>query len=533
MSTGQKYMNISKPNPKLRWWHNNFGYIVYVRSFKDTSGDGFGDLTGVLEELDYLKWLGIDSIWITPFYPTPDFDNGYDIIDYYQIDERFGDFAALELLIEEAHKRNIKIICDIVPNHTSHKHEWFQQALADPTSKYRDYYMFRDPKPDGGLPNNWLSHFGGPAWTFDEKSGQYYLHLFLKEQPDLNWRNPAVQNEFKEIVEFWVQKGVDGFRIDVSHLCYKDEKLRDQPWFAEEDELEKANVRELFELMDQKYALCQAETPSIFKEWKNIAHSINDNFLLFGEWGETNLLPAKDYVVDGCLDMLLYTQPHQIDWDFKKVLSLLEESSNGFDQKIIWTLDTTEHDRSVTRLGSQRRAKCLQTLFAFLPGFPHIYMGQELGLKSSVIAKEDVKDCISLNDMANFEIGRDKVRTHYPHNMDGKWNGFSESKNIWLNSETKKEFETKEHQREDPKSYMHFMRRLIEARKSLKYTGNEQIEVKILSDDVLEVGLGGVILVCNMSGDDLKLEGKKDLVFSSGDDLHSIGGMSTSVFIIK
>ncbi|MGL4448981.1 MAG: alpha-amylase family glycosyl hydrolase, partial [Shewanella sp.] len=208
------------------WWQSAVIYQIYPKSFQDSTGSGMGDLRGIIARLDYLAALGIDAIWLTPIYTSPQVDNGYDISDYYQIDPRFGTLADFSALVAAAHGRGIRIIMDIVVNHTSTEHKWFKYAQGDLQSPYRDYYIWRDPVDDHA-PNNWVSKFGGSAWTLDKPSGQYYLHLFAKQQADLNWENPAVRDEVKEVLKFWSAQGVDGFRLDVINLISKSQDFAD------------------------------------------------------------------------------------------------------------------------------------------------------------------------------------------------------------------------------------------------------------------------------------------------------------------
>ena len=220
----------SDPN----WWKKAVFYQIYPRSFKDSNGDGIGDLPGIIEKLDYLNGtpdsLGIDAIWFNPFFVSPDKDHGYDVADYCDIDPRFGTLEDFDRLVEECHKRGIRVMLDLVVNHTSDRHPWFQQSRSSRDNPYRDWYIWRDGR-DGGKrpPNNWKSHFSGPAWTWDEKTGQYYLHSFLKEQPDLNWFNPEVRKAIYQVVRFWLERGADGFRLDVAHAYCKDQQFRDNP----------------------------------------------------------------------------------------------------------------------------------------------------------------------------------------------------------------------------------------------------------------------------------------------------------------
>ena len=211
------------------WWQSGVIYQIYPRSFFDSNRDGVGDLPGITSKLDYLQWLGVDAVWISPMYPSPMADFGYDISDYTDVHPLFGTLQDMDTLLDEAHKRNLKVILDFVPNHTSDEHPWFQEARSSRTNEKRDWYIWHDPAPDGGPPNNWTSYFGGSAWQFDESSGQYYLHLFDVKQPDLNWRNPNVRQAMYDVLRFWLDRGVDGFRIDVLWLLLKDEQFRDNP----------------------------------------------------------------------------------------------------------------------------------------------------------------------------------------------------------------------------------------------------------------------------------------------------------------
>ena len=236
---------------------------MYPRSYADSDGDGIGDLPGVIARLDHLQWLGVDGIWLSPITVSPNADWGYDVADYCAVDPALGTLDDLDRLIAEASQRDISVLCDLVPNHTSDKHRWFEQARGDRDSPYRDYYVWKDPRTDGEPPNNWVSSFGGPAWTFDEDSGQWYLHNFLPEQPDLNWWKPEVRDEFDAILRFWFDRGVAGFRIDVCHMIVKDAQLRDSPPTTEDDPW-------LMQVFGQRpvYNSCQPEVHDVLRRWR-------------------------------------------------------------------------------------------------------------------------------------------------------------------------------------------------------------------------------------------------------------------------
>src|SRR5512132_1208336 len=219
----------ASPLANFKWWERGIIYQVYPRSFMDSDGDGVGDLAGIRSKLDYLQWLGVDAIWISPIFPSPMADFGYDVSDYTDIDPLFGTLAEFDTLVAEAHRRHLRVILDYVPNHTSDQHPWFIDSRSSLHHPKRDWYIWRDPAPDGGPPNNWRSEFGGSAWQRDERTGQYYYHAFLAAQPDLNWRNPAVRAAMHEVMRFWLRRGVDGFRVDVIWHLLKDARFRDNP----------------------------------------------------------------------------------------------------------------------------------------------------------------------------------------------------------------------------------------------------------------------------------------------------------------
>ncbi|HEX2424948.1 MAG TPA: alpha-amylase family glycosyl hydrolase, partial [Actinomycetota bacterium] len=234
-------MNDRSPHAPARdpagrvWWRDGVLYQIYPRSFADSNADGVGDLRGAIERLDYLAWLGVDGIWLNPITPSPNADWGYDVSDYTRVEPELGTLQDVDELIREAGRRDIRVLLDLVPNHTSDRHPWFADSRSSRAAAHRDWYVWADPKRDGAPPNNWLSVFGGPAWTFDERTRQSYLHNFLPEQPDLNWWNDDVRSAFDEILRFWFNRGVAGFRIDVAHAIVKDRELRDDPRAGPED----------------------------------------------------------------------------------------------------------------------------------------------------------------------------------------------------------------------------------------------------------------------------------------------------------
>ena len=280
---------MDTPGTQPRWWHGATLYQIYVRSWQDTNDDGYGDLNGVTAHLDYLSWLGVDGIWLSPTMPSPDDDWGYDVSDYMGVHPELGTLADLDRLVAEAGLRDLRVLLDLVPNHTSSAHPWFVEAVSDPGSPHREFYVWADPAADGGPPNNWLAATGASAWTLDEASGQYYLHNFLPSQPDLNWWNPSVHQAFGDILRFWFDRGVAGFRIDVAQGLYKDAQLRDDPPSPEGEV-----VRGRFGLA-QVYSANRPESHGVFRDWRKIAESYPVPRLLLGEtWvGNLDALPRS------------------------------------------------------------------------------------------------------------------------------------------------------------------------------------------------------------------------------------------------
>lgn len=452
---------MSNDAARTGWWHDAIGYEIYVRSFADSDGDGVGDLAGITERLDHLVDLGIDVIWITPFYRSPMADFGYDVADYTDVDPAFGDVADFERLTTAAHERGIKVVVDIVPNHCSSAHRWFQQALADPDGPYRDYFIWRDPADDGGYPNNWVGYFGGPVWTLDPASGQYYLHMFLPEQPDLNWRNPAVLDEFDAILRTWLERGVDGFRVDVAQALVKDEGLRDNPQlssFAPD-----AERWEQWDAFEHRHDVLQPGTRDVFARWKAITAEY-DAVLI----GETYVLdPAElDQLLDGRgLDVGFWFKPMHIDWDPVQIRATLEELLDGVaDPRMIgWVAASHDEVRPPTRFGAgdlgRRRALAFSTLLFGLPGMPFLYQGEELGLLEGVVPEDRRADPVG----ADVTKSRDGCRTPMPWEPGVSF-GFSTNPDPWLPHGGRVDADTAAFQRERTDSWFARYRALVALR---------------------------------------------------------------------
>ncbi|UAB69660.1 alpha,alpha-phosphotrehalase [Vibrio sp. SCSIO 43132] len=363
------------------WWRKASVYQIYPKSFCDSGSSGTGDIQGIISKLGYLKALGIDAIWLTPVYASPMVDNGYDISDYYAINPDFGTMADFDQLLEEAHDKGIRIIMDIVVNHTSTEHHWFQSALGDKNSPYRDYYIWRDPVNES-VPNNWQSKFGGSAWEMDEATGQYYLHLFAKEQADLNWENPKVREEVKSVISFWAEKGVDGFRLDVINLISK------QQDFPSDEE---GDGRRFYTDGPRVHEYLQEISESVFQKYGSVT---------VGEMSSTTLDHCQQYSsLDGKELSMVFNFHHlKVDYpngekwslapfDFLQLKSIFNHWQQGLNGKGWGALFWCNHDqpRIVSRLGNDSEfrvesAKMLAASVHFMQGTPYIYQGEEIGM---------------------------------------------------------------------------------------------------------------------------------------------------------
>ncbi len=363
------------------WWQSAVIYQIYPKSFQDSAARGTGDLKGIMARLDYLKTLGVDALWLTPVYVSPQVDNGYDIADYLAIDPAYGTMDDFEALLAAAHERDIRIVMDIVVNHTSTEHAWFKSALGDKNSPYRDYYIWRDPV-DGGVPNNWQSKFGGSAWELDSATGQYYLHLFAREQADLNWENPAVRAEVKKIIHFWAKKGVDGFRLDVINLISKDQTFPN-------DEI--GDGRRFY-----------TDGPRIHEFLQDVSRDVFApvGAMTVGEMSSTSLEHCQRYgALDGSELSMVFNFHHlKVDYpngdkwtkapfDFLELKRIFNHWQSGMHGKGWSALFWCNHDqpRIVSRFGDEGEhrvvaAKMLASTLHGLQGTPYIYQGEEIGM---------------------------------------------------------------------------------------------------------------------------------------------------------
>jgi len=451
----------------LRWWDREVGYEVYIRSFADGNNDGVGDFPGLTEKLDYLAWLGVGIVWITPFYPSPMADFGYDVADYTGVDPLFGTLDDFDACIAEAHRLGLRVLIDLVPNHTSDQHQWFQASCSDPDSPMRGYYHWRDPALGGGPPNNWVSHFGGPAWTFDEASEQYYLHLFLPEQPDLNWSNPNLVREFDRVLTFWLDRGADGFRIDVAHGLVKNMLMPDNP--QRYPVTPDMGPRQVFDSYEHRYDLDQAGNTAIYRRWRDIVEPYDA--LLLGEvyLRDNNPNRASRYVAnqDG-LHRAFYFPPMHTPWEPSAMWSTFRDALDAAPRDFSWAVSSHDDPRAPTRLGGgelgQSRALAYCVMMFALPGLPFLYQGDELGLADVDVPLDQCQDPVAVRNR-NPSNGRDGCRTPMPW-APGPEAGFTDGADPWL-PVGRNDSDTAAAQRDDPQAILHKYRDLLALRREL------------------------------------------------------------------
>jgi glycosidase len=456
-------MHVTPP----RWWQTAVVYEIYPRSFADANGDGVGDLAGITSRLDYLAWLGVDAIWIAPFYPSPMADFGYDVADYVAVHPLFGSLADFDHLLEAAHERDLRVIVDYVPNHTSIEHPWFVESRRGRSSAKRDWYTWRDPASDGGPPNNWISMFNGPAWDLDPATGQYYLHTFLPEQPDLNWRNPEVREAMFDVVRFWLDRGVDGFRIDVAPMVMKDPLLRDNPPNPSDEEFLRLGA------WSRQLHLHDHAHPDMHELYRSFRRLLDG----YGErTGRERMSVGELHHPDFDVWAGYYgEQQDEIHVPFNFHLLNAPWTSDGVRRAIegvervlprgawaSWVLGNHDQPRFATRAGRQQAAAGMLLLLT-LRGTPTLYYGDEIGMVDVPVPHDRARDPWEAREAGK---GRDGERS--PMQWDASPNaGFCPAgTDPWLPLAPDAGRVNVAAQAEDPDSLLSLSRRLIALRRS-------------------------------------------------------------------
>lgn len=508
------------------WWKDSVVYEIYVKSFQDSNHDGIGDLRGIIERLDYLKYLGADVLWLTPIYESPNDDNGYDISDYQKIMELYGTMDDFEELLNQAHKKGLKIVMDLVVNHTSDEHPWFVESRKSTNNSYRDYYIWRDGK-DGKEPNNWTNCFLGSAWEYDKTSNQYYLHMFSKKQPDLNWKNPTVRKEVYQLMKYWLDKGIDGFRMDVISLISKDENA-------------------LYQDSDIKgHSVC-ANGPFVHEYLKEMNKEVLSHYdiMTVGETPAVTVQEAARFAGEDTKELNMIFQFELMDVDggesgkwndtryqLKDVKQVLSKWQKGLYQKAWNSLFWNNHDqpRVVNRFGDvstplywEKSAKMLATALYMLQGTPYIYQGEEIGMMN--IMFPDIKDYRDIESIQAYDIYVRKEKSishedmmHYLHKASRdnartpmQWSkedyaGFSDVE-PWIMVSPDYDEINVEKQIQDETSILQYYRKLLKFRK-----GNEVI-IKGRYEELMEKHPAlfayrrtwkneELIIICNFSKD--------------------------------
>ncbi len=516
-------------DPRALWWHQAVCYQVYVRSFADSDGDGVGDLPGITSRLPYLRDLGVDTVWLTPFYRSPQHDHGYDVADYLDVDPLFGQLADADDLVATAHEHGLHVIVDLVPNHTSSDHAWFQAALAAPPgSPERERYLFHDGRGPGGdlPPNNWLSVFGGPGWdrvlNADGTPGQWYLHLFDSSQPDLNWRNPEVGDAFEQVLRFWLDRGVDGFRIDVAHSLFKVADLRDQVRDSDE-RLAPVLTRDgglVDPHVDDEPMWDQPEVHEVYRRWHRVlADYPGDRMSVAEAWTRTPESMAR------------YVRPDELSQSFNFAWLVAPWSASAFAQVIsetfsalepvsaipTWVLSNHDVIRHPSRYGGGEvglaRARAATLTMLALPGSAYLYQGEELGLEQVHVPKEFRQDPVWRR---TGEEGRDGCRVPLPWEGTTPPFGFGPGAGQpWIPQPAQWATLTAAAQHGDPASTLEFYRRALALRRTFSATAGPTVELLDRGPDVLAFRRGPITAILNCGTTPVPLPEGELLIASS------------------
>ena len=490
----QKSLNLKSSPLSENWWESAVFYQIYPRSFKDSNNDGIGDLAGVIEKLDHLNdgkggGLGIDAIWFSPFFPSPQADFGYDVSDYCNIDLDYGTLEDFDQLVEESHRRGIKIVLDLVLNHSSDQHKWFQESRKNSTNSKVDWYVWADPKPDGSPPNNWLAVFGGAAWTFEPQRGQYYLHNFLPEQPDLNWYNPEVREALADVVRFWMKRGADGFRLDTANYYAYDRQLRDNPKRPENSELmEDGQEANPLSQYITKYSKDRPENLEFIHYLRKIFNE--SGAVSIGEIGsaeglESTLKLGTDYVKKGKGLHLAYTfsmlNKNMSAEYLEHVLRVTEESIEGGWP--CWSLSNHDCMRMISRFDCFGERDGFQQMMLLLllslRGTPIIYYGEEVDMQEYEITKDELRDPQGIRFWPDIK-GRDGCRLPFPWDSKLTNQGFNSGTKPWLPAVNKLSLDQA---KADSGSTFHVLQEMLQIRKKFPALQNGSYRKILLDGD--------------------------------------------------
>jgi alpha-glucosidase len=511
----------SDPTAATPWWRHAVIYQIYIRSFADSDGDGVGDLAGIRSRLPYLRDLGVDALWVTPFFPSPMADGGYDVADYRDIEPMFGSLADADALVRAAHALGLRVIVDLVPNHTSHRHAWFQQALASPPgSRERARYIFRNGRGRDGSepPNDWPSVFGGSAWQ-RVPDGQWYLHLFSPEQPDLDWQNPEVHAEFEAILTFWLDRGVDGFRIDVAHGLVKDPALPDIG--PDEEHILGPPDRLNHPFWDRD------GVHDIYRSWRRVLDTYDGDRMAVAEaWVRSPERMAR-YIRPGELQQSFNFHFLKAAWSgptLRQVIDSSLQADRAVGATTTWVLSNHDVQRVVTRYGGgatgQRRARAAALLMLAMPGSAYIYQGEELGLEEVDLPDELRQDPIWKRS-GHTRRGRDGARVPMPWSGSAAPYGFSPNGAApWLPQPPSWGSMTVEAQQRDRESMLSLYRRALNIRRTTPALHTPDLRwLDVAPDDVLAFTRGdddSLVCVVNIGSTTVGLPGLGEVVLSSG-----------------
>ncbi len=470
---------MSEGTPAAPWWQRGVIYQIYPRSFADSDGDGIGDLAGIESHLDHVASLGVDAIWLSPIFPSPMADFGYDVADYTGVEPMFGTLKDFDRLLAAIHGRGLKLLLDFVPNHSSTQHPWFIESRSSLTNPKRDWYIWRDPAPDGSPPNNWISDMGGPAWAFDAHTGQYYLHTFLKEQADLNWRNPEVVEAMTNVLRFWLDRGVDGFRIDVLWHIVKAEGLPDNPPNPAWREGMADKLRVL-----QTHSTDQPEAHAFTRQMRQLADSYGDK-LLVGEifLPQDRLMRWYGSAAEPSVHLPFNFELIENPWDRDTLATLIADYDAAIPEHgwPNWVIGSHDAPRIAARIG-EAQARVAAMLLLTLRGTPTLYQGDEIGIGKVTIPSDRIRDPQDLRQ-PGMGLGRDRSRTPMP--WDATPNAGFSTAEPWLPLNPDWPTRNVAAQQHDPAAMLTLYRKLLAARRATPALALGSMTLQPAPDDIL------------------------------------------------